>query len=112
MVWGGMTANGRTQLQIINGNLTGVRYRDEILQTHVIPFVQNQARPITLQQDNARPHVARVARDFLQQQNVEVLPWPAVSLTCRPLNIYGTKWNVVYAISLTHQLRYRKWANH
>lgn len=85
MVWGGMTANGRTQLQIINGNLTGVRYRDEILQTHVIPFVQNQARPITLQQDNARPHVARVARDFLQQQNVEVLPWPAVSPDMSPI---------------------------
>ena len=39
MVWGGITGNARTPLVIINGNLTGVRYRDEILQAHIVPFV-------------------------------------------------------------------------
>lgn len=85
MVWGGITRNGRTPLQLVNGNLTGIRYRDEILQRHVIPFIQNQGRQITLQQDNARPHVARVVRNFLNQQNVDVLPWPAVSPNLSPI---------------------------
>ena len=29
--------------------------------------------------DNARPHVARICRQFLNRNNVYVLPWPAVS---------------------------------
>ena len=77
MVWGGITGNARTPLVVINGNLTGACYRDEILQAHVVPFVRQNA--VTLQHDNARPHVACVVTDFLTQQNVNVLPWPAVS---------------------------------
>lgn len=64
-VWGGITAHDRTLLQIICGNLTGIRYRDEIMQRRVIPFIQKQQNIIVLQQDNTRLHVARVVRDFL-----------------------------------------------
>ena len=32
-----------------------------------------------------RPHVARVVTDFLTQQNVNVLPWPAVSPDLSPI---------------------------
>jgi hypothetical protein len=39
-----------------------MRYRDEIVQPYVIPFIQAQANNVTFQQDNARPHVARVVR--------------------------------------------------
>lgn len=85
MVWGGISAHGRTPLQIVNGNLTSVRYRDEIIQRHVIPFIQRHQNHITLQQDNARPHVARVVRDLFVQQNVDVLPWPAVSPDLSPI---------------------------
>ena len=83
MVWGGITGNARTPLVVINGNLTGARYRDEILQAHVVPFVRQHA--VTLQHDNVRPHVARVVTDFLTQQNVNVLPWPAVSPDLSPI---------------------------
>ncbi len=90
MIWGGITANGRTPLVVVNGNLNALRYRDEILRTHVVPFVQEQQRHITLQQDNARPHTARVAMDFLAQQNVDVLPWPAVSPDMSPIeHVWG-----------------------
>ena len=67
MVWGGITAHGRTPLVVVAGNLTGIRYRDEIVQPYVIPFIQAQANNVTFQQDNARPHVARVVRDYLTQ---------------------------------------------
>ena len=69
MVWGGITGNAR--------------YRDEILQAHVVPFVRQHA--VTLRHDNAKPHVARVVTDFLTQQNVNVLPWPAVSPDLSPI---------------------------
>jgi hypothetical protein len=47
----------------------------------VILFIQAQANNVTFQQDNARPHVARVVRDYLTQQNVDLLPWPSISQT-------------------------------
>ena len=39
----------------------------------------------TLQQDNARPHVALVVTNFLIQNNVNVLPWPAISPDLSPI---------------------------
>ena len=62
MVWGGISSRGRTALVIADGTLTGIRYRDKIIQPHVLPFVQQ--RNATLQQDNAHPHVARVVTNF------------------------------------------------
>ena len=77
MVWGGISSRGRTALVVVDGTLTGIRYRDEIIRPHVLPFVQQHNA--TLQQDNARQHVALVVIDFLIQNNVNVLPWPAMS---------------------------------
>ena len=79
MVWGGITERGRTLLVVVTGNLTGIRYRGELAQWYVILFIQAQGNNVTFQQDNAGPHVARVLRHYLTQQNVDVLPWPAVS---------------------------------
>ena len=53
-VWGGITSHGRTQLVIVAGNLTAIRYRDEIIRPLVLPFLQGQRGAVMLQQDNAR----------------------------------------------------------
>lgn len=84
MVWGGITWTDRTQLVLVDGNLNAVRYRDEIVDQHILPFINAHA-PITLQQDNARPHVARVITDHLTNNNVDVLDWPAVSPDLSPI---------------------------
>ena len=39
----------------------------------------------TFQHDNARPHTAPVTANFLAQNNVNVLPWPALSLDINPI---------------------------
>jgi hypothetical protein len=85
MVWGGITAHGRTPLVVVAGYLTGIRYRDEIVQPYGIPFIQAQANNVTFQQENARPHVLRVVRDYLTQPNVDLLPCPAVSSEFSPI---------------------------
>ena len=85
MVWGGITEHDRTPFVVVAENLTGIRYRDDIVQLYVIPFIKAQANNVTLQQDNSRPHVARVVRDYLTQQNVDVLPWQAVSSDLSPI---------------------------
>ena len=57
-VWVGVSYGFKSRLIVIDGNLTGVRYRDEIHRPVAVPCVQ--ARNLIFQQDNARPHVARV----------------------------------------------------
>jgi hypothetical protein len=60
----------------LQATLSAVRYREDIFLPHVVPFLQ--AHPdMTLLHDNATSHTARSVRDFLQDRNVSVLPWPA-----------------------------------
>ena len=70
---------------LIDGNLIARRYIDEVLDPVVVPFLQNNADVTLFQQDNARPHSTRVTMDFLRQNNVQVLPWPAFSPDLSPI---------------------------
>ena len=84
MVWGGVSQHHRTELVVIAGNLNAVHYREDILLPHMVPFLQ--AHPdMTLQHGNATSHTARSLRDFLQDRNVTVLPWPAKSPDLNPI---------------------------
>ena len=61
-----------------------MRYREDILLPHVLPFLQ--AHPdMTLQHDNATSHNAHSVCDFLQDRNFSVLPWPAKSPDLNPI---------------------------
>ncbi|GFU90769.1 DDE_3 domain-containing protein [Trichonephila clavipes] len=65
----------------MRGTLTDQRYVD-ILRPHVGPFL-NGLPGALLQQDNARPHTARVAQDFLR--HFQTLPCPARSPDLSPV---------------------------
>lgn len=58
MIWGAITTNVRSQLIIMNGNLTVQRYIDNLLQPVLALFMQQRKRiKISLfQQDHARTH--------------------------------------------------------
>ena len=77
MAWGGFHLRGRTPLYHVQGMLTGVRYRDEIVQPLIIPSLHAIGQEAMLQDDNATPHRARVVTTFLQQQKVMRMDWPA-----------------------------------
>ena len=83
MVWGGIAHGIKSLLIIVAGNMTAVRYRDEILRPVAIPLVQQ--RNLILQQDNARPHVVRVCQDFLANNNIAPLAWPPYSPDLTPI---------------------------
>ncbi|GFT51301.1 transposable element Tcb2 transposase [Trichonephila clavipes] len=76
MVWGAIAYDSRSTLIVMRGTLTGLRYVDDILRPHVGPFLNGLPGTI-FQQDNARPHTARFAQDFLR--HFQTLPWPARS---------------------------------
>ncbi|GFV83111.1 transposable element Tcb1 transposase [Trichonephila clavipes] len=62
---GAIAYDSRSTLIVMCGTLTGQRYVDDILRPHVGPFLNGLPGAI-FQQDNARPHTARVAQDFLR----------------------------------------------
>ncbi|GFU60425.1 transposable element Tcb2 transposase [Trichonephila clavipes] len=80
MVWGGISIGGRTDLHIIqNGTLTGRRYADEILRPYVIPYAVAIGDSFVFQDDNARPHRARLVENMLEAETIQRMEWPACS---------------------------------
>ena len=78
LVWGGIMGRRKSNLIVVQGNLNALGYINQILQPEAVPFLHKHG-PAILMHDNARPHVARICRQFLNRNNVNVLPWPAVS---------------------------------
>ncbi|GFW95893.1 transposable element Tcb2 transposase [Trichonephila clavipes] len=76
MVWGAIAYDSRSTLIVMHGTLTGQRYVDDIIRPHVGSFVNGVTGAI-FQQDNAHPHTARVAQDFLR--HFQNFLWPARS---------------------------------
>ncbi|UYV70421.1 SETMAR [Cordylochernes scorpioides] len=71
-----------TPLVVIPGTLTAQRYVDDILRPVLLPFLSHHPG-LTFQQDNARPHTARVTIDYLQ--SCRTLQWPARSPDLSPI---------------------------
>ncbi|KAI3373349.1 hypothetical protein L3Q82_006651 [Scortum barcoo] len=86
MVWGGISLGGRTALHVLaRGSLTAIRYRDEILRPLVRPYAGAVGPGFLLMQDNARPHVAGVCQQFLQDEGIDAMDWPARSPDLNPI---------------------------
>jgi hypothetical protein len=79
IVWAGICRDGRTQLKIVQGTLNAVKYRDDILDPIVLPFLQQRNFDHVFQHDNVRCHVARVCHYFLNQNHIRVHPLSALS---------------------------------
>ena len=49
----------------VNGCLTGLYYRANILAAHVVPFVRRHERRFRFQDDNARAHWTRIVTNLV-----------------------------------------------
>lgn len=91
MVWGGINLTGRTELVIFrDSRVTSESYIEQVIEPQVIPFAHRLGPNFVLMDDNARPHVARATRLALQEANIEVMNWPAISPDLNPI---GHVWD-------------------
>ncbi|GFV29287.1 transposable element Tcb1 transposase [Trichonephila clavipes] len=74
MVRGGTGYHSRTFLVCIAGTLNSQRYISEVLEPIDLPYLQGLATAI-FQQNNARPHVARIVQRCFVNHQIELLPW-------------------------------------
>ena len=86
MLWGGISLTGHTDLVLLDGgSLTADRYIKNILEPHVVPYAPFIGNDFLLMHDNARPHVAKIVTEYLQEVNIPVLGRPACSPDLNPI---------------------------
>ena len=107
VLWYGSGIIGRrkTNLIVVQSNLNAQGYINQILQPEAVLFLQRHG-PAILMHDNARPHVARICRQFLNRNNVNVLLRPAASPDMNPIeHMWDYLGRKVSARGNVHNLR-------
>ncbi|UYV64166.1 hypothetical protein LAZ67_2006860, partial [Cordylochernes scorpioides] len=82
MVWGAIAYDSRSPLLRIQGTMTAQRYVDDVQRPVTLPYLQGVPNAL-YQQDNDRPHTARISQQALQ--DVQMLPWPPYSPDLSPI---------------------------
>ena len=86
MVWAGISMDGKTDLYVLpQGTMTAVRYRDEVLDVFVRPYAGAVGENFILMDDNAPPHRARIIDQYLEDETIIRMDWPAPSPDLNPI---------------------------
>ncbi|KFM64796.1 Transposable element Tcb2 transposase, partial [Stegodyphus mimosarum] len=78
MVWARIMLDGRTPLHVFDrGSVTGVRYKDEVLEPYVRLFRSAVGHEFILQDNNTRPHKALLVDEVLESEDIRWMDWLA-----------------------------------
>ena len=84
-VWGAICSAGQSHLVLLDRNVNGAVYRD-ILANSLLPFARRVfGDNFRYQDDNARPHRARVVEDYCAQNGIQGMEQPARSPDLNPI---------------------------
>ncbi|GFW89015.1 transposable element Tc1 transposase [Trichonephila clavipes] len=93
MVWAGSMINGRTRLHVVaNGTMTGQRYIDQVLFSHVRLFRGAVGDKFVFMDDNTTCHRTLAVQDCLDSEGIQRLVWPARSPDLNPIEMCGMLW--------------------
>jgi transposase len=85
MVWGCFCRDRLGPLVVIDGRITGERYK-ALLEEYLLPFMNELgAADYTFQDDNAAAHTANVVKRWKEENLPKVLAWPAQSPDLNPI---------------------------
>ena len=87
MIWGCFVKNKLGPLVKLEGKITANVYVKEILEKHLLPFINNleDKENYIFQEDNAPIHTANIAKKWKEDNNIASLPWPAQSPDLNPI---------------------------
>jgi len=88
MVWGCFTWDCLGPLIRLEGTVNSQRYIEEVLEEHLVPFMESFGEEIDeyqFQQDNAPIHKSKMTMTFFENSEINVMKWPGQSPDLNPI---------------------------